>query len=105
MSVVIVGGNHCMERLYTDTCEKFGWKAKVYIKKKGELKRAIGTPDLLILFTNTVSHKMKESAVTEAKRCNAIIERSHCSSLRALQKILETHSKCQKGEKRYAARH
>jgi len=91
MSVVIVGGNHRMERLYVDTCEKFGCKAKVYVKTKGDIKSKIGSPDLIILFTSTVSHMMKESAVFEAKRCNAIIERSHCSSLNALQKILESH--------------
>ena len=94
MSVVIVGGNHCMQRLYIDTCEKYGCRAKVYVKTNGDLKRKIGTPDLIILFTNTVSHKMKKIAVSEAKRCNAIIERSHSSSLNALQTIMENHCGC-----------
>lgn len=91
MSVVIVGGNDCMQRLYMDTCEKYGCKAKVYVKTKGDLKRKIGSPDLIILFTSTVSHKMKEVAESEAKRCNAVIARSHSSSLNALQAIMESH--------------
>ena len=97
MSVVIVGGNHCMQRLYVDTCKKYGCKAKVYVKTKGDLKRKIGSPDMIILFTNTVSHKMKEIAVLEAKRCNAIIERSHSSSLYALQTIMDSHCGCREG--------
>ena len=35
----------------------------------------IGSPDLLILFTNTVSHKMVKCAITEAEKCNAEIVR------------------------------
>jgi len=91
VTVVIVGGNHCMQRLYVDTCEKYGCKAKVYVKTNGDLKHKIGSPDLIILFTNTVSHKMRKVAVSEAKRCHAIIERSHSSSLNALETIMENH--------------
>ena len=101
MSVVIVGGNHCMQQLYINTCEKYGCKTKVYVKTNGDLKRKIGSPDLIILFTNTVSHKMKKIAVSEVKRCNAIIKRSHSSSLNALQTILENHCKDICGQSRY----
>lgn len=45
----------------------------------------------MILFTSTVSHKMVNCALCEAKRCNAIVERSHSSSLSALQNILQCH--------------
>ena len=95
MSVVIIGGNDCMERLYVDACKQHGCKAKVFTQMKGELRRKIGSPDLLILFTGTVSHKMVTCALCEAKRCNAVIERSHSSSLNALQAILQAH--CQSG--------
>lgn len=57
MSVVIVGENECMVRPYKDLCAEYGCKAKIYPKMNAGL-RDIGTPDLLILFTNTVSHKM-----------------------------------------------
>lgn len=91
MSVVIVGGNHCMYRRYMELCEKFGCSAKVYVKERGCLKRKFGSPDLVILFTDTVSHRMTDSAVTEAKRCNAVVARCHNSSLNALQTILRSH--------------
>ena len=55
----------------------------------GNLKNMIGKPDLLILFTNTVSHKMAKCAVDEAEKCNASIVRCHTSSGAALDKILE----------------
>ena len=91
MSVAIVGGNECMERRYIDTCRKYGCKARVYVKSRGDMTRRFGSPDLVILFTTTVSHKMKDIAMAEAKRCNAIIECCHSSSMSALQQIMEQH--------------
>lgn len=88
MSVVIVGGNECMERKYIDICKKYQCKAKVFTRMKGNLRDQIGSPDLIVLFTNTVCHKMVKCALTEAQRCNASVVRSHTSSQSALEEIL-----------------
>lgn len=91
MSVVIVGGNECMIRQYKNLCSEYHCKAKVYPKMSGGLK-SIGSPDLLVLFTNTVSHKMIRCALSESKGQNVKIERSHTSSINALKDILEKHT-------------
>lgn len=91
MSVVIIGGNERMERLYIDTCKEYGHKAKIFTKMKGEIRSKIGTPDLIILFTNTVSHKMVACANCEAKRSKAQVERIHSSSLCSLKSVLDRH--------------
>lgn len=92
MSVIIIGGNERMERLYQETCFEHGCKrAKVFTKASGEMKKKLGAADLYILFTNTVSHKMVISALCEAKKCNARVERCHSSSLCALRAILKAH--------------
>lgn len=88
MSVVIIGGNECMVCQYEEICRKHGCKAKVFVKEKSGFKKKLGIPDLLILFTNTVSHKMVKSAVSEAKRNNVKIARIHSSSASALTSIL-----------------
>lgn len=69
MSVVIVGGNECMSRRYVDICKEYNCKAKVYPLMSGGM-RDIGSPDLLVLFTGTVSHKMIRCALskTDQKR-------------------------------------
>lgn len=90
MSVVIVGGNECMVRQYKDLCGAYKCKAKVYPKMTAGLKN-IGSPDLLVLFTNTVSHKMIRCALSEAKGQNTTVARSHSSSMAALRSILEEH--------------
>ena len=88
MSVVIIGGNERMVCQYADICKCHGCKAKVFAKEHGSVRKKIGCPDLLILFTNTVSHKMVRCAVEEAGRCNAEVVRCHTSSKNALEEIL-----------------
>lgn len=91
MSVVIVGGNDCMVRQYKDLCSKYKCRAKVFTQMKGGLKNKIGNPDLLVLFTSTMSHKMVRSALSETKGQGVTIARSHSSSMAALKNILEEH--------------
>ena len=50
-----------------------------------------GTPDLLVLFTSTMSHKMLDIATGQAKKRNIRVARCHTSSMSALRNILETH--------------
>ena len=89
MSVVIIGGHDRMVRQYKEICENHKYKAKVFTQMKTGLDKLIGRPDLLILFTNTVSHKMVKCAMDGAKRSNARVVRCHTSSGAALTEILE----------------
>lgn len=91
MSVVIVGGNECMKGQYCEICKRCGCKAKVFTKENGAMKKKLGCPDLLILFTKTVSHKMVIGAVQEAKRNNIPIARVHSSSAAALKSVLSEY--------------
>ena len=58
----------------------------------GGLRNKIGSPDLLVLFTSTMSHKMLHCALSETRGGNTVIARSHSSSMAALKNILETHT-------------
>lgn len=91
MSIVIVGGNERMVCQYEDICKGYGCRAKVFAKENGALKKKLGCPDLLILFTSTVSHKMVVSASQEAKRKNIPIAHVHTSSASALHSVLAQH--------------
>ncbi len=92
MSVVIIGGNDCMVRRYMDVCKSYNCKAKVFTQPNGNLKKQIGSPDLLVLFTSTVSHKMIYAALKEGERNSTEIIRSHSSSVSALDKILKEYA-------------
>jgi len=88
-----------MERLCADTCKEHGYRAKVYTKINGEMKKKLGNAKLYILFTNTVSHKMAQCALCEAKKSNACVERCHSSGLSSLKTILKNYCQEARSEK------
>ena len=92
MGVVIVGGNECMVRQYKDLCKEYSCRAKVFTKMTTDMRSKIGTPDLMVLFTRTMSHKMVRCALSEIKGQKTVITRSHSSSMSALKNILETYA-------------
>lgn len=89
--LVIIGGHDCMACKYKELCKEYNCKAKVFTQVPKNLDKQIGNPDLLVLFTNTVSHRMVHCAVTEAKRKNINVVRCHTSSASALKQILDEH--------------
>ena len=95
MSVVIVGGNECMVRRYEDLCREYSCKAKVFAKPDRGM-RNFGNPDLLVLFTGTMSHKMLSIAMGQAKKKNIPVAHSATSSVSALKNILDIHAKGEK---------
>lgn len=91
MSIVIVGGNDKMVCRYKSICKNYGCRAKVFTQMCSSMRGQIGSPDLLILFTNTVSHKMVNCALLEAKQKELSVERCHSSSASALKGIMEKY--------------
>ncbi|MCR4843090.1 MAG: DUF2325 domain-containing protein [Eubacterium sp.] len=91
MSVVIIGGHDRMVGRYKQICKKHSCKAKVFTQMPGNMKGQIGSPDLMVLFTSTVSHKMVKCALEEAQRSNTDVVRCHTSSGTALEEILAAH--------------
>lgn len=92
MSIVIIGGHDRMVCQYKKICKEYKCRAKIFTQMSGNLRDQIGNPDLIVLFTNTVSHKMVRCALTEAEKSNADVVRCHTSSSNALMEILE--NKC-----------
>ena len=80
MSIVIIGGHDRMVRQYETICKKHNCKAKIFTQMPSCLNKKIGNPDLVVLFTNTVSHKMIKCAMDEAKRSDFQVVRCHSSS-------------------------
>lgn len=89
MSVVIVGGHDRMVCQYKKICKEHNCKVKIFTQMTANLSDQIGSPDVIVLFTNTVSHKMVRCAVAEADKCKAEVVRCHTSSGNALTEILQ----------------
>ena len=92
VSIVILGGNECMEHRYKELCSSYRCESKIFTKPAGGLRNKLGSPDLMIFFTNTMSHKMVQGAMSELKGRPTIIERCHTSSLSALRGMLDKYA-------------
>ncbi len=88
MSIVLVGGHDRMHDAYKRLSKKRGHKIKVMTQMMAQFNKRIGSPDGIIIFTNTVSHKMVINAEQAAKKMNIPIIKCHTSSQSALEKTL-----------------
>jgi hypothetical protein len=89
MSVVIVGGHKRMECRYKRICEEYNCSARIFTECAGQLHGKLGSPDLIVLFTNPVSHTMAKAAKNKAAQNNILLVQSHCGSSASLRAILE----------------
>ena len=94
MGIVILGGHEGMVNDYKTIAKSLGYKAKIYPKMPPKLNKAIGSPDGIVLFTSTVSHKMTLAAVQEAKRKNIPVVRCHNSSKVSLKESIKQLEEC-----------
>lgn len=94
MSIVIIGGHDRMVCQYKKIAKNYRCKAKVFTKMSADMNKQIGSPDMFILFTSTVSHKMVKCALDQAKGTNTQVVRCHTSSGAALENILNEVCSC-----------
>lgn len=80
MSIILVGGHDRMSGQYKLIASKYGVKMKIYNKLPPRFSKSIGSPDVIVLFTDTVSHKMANIASKEARKKSIPVELCHNSS-------------------------
>lgn len=91
MSIVIVGGHDRMHCRYKEICKKYGCKCKVFTQCPANFQNQIGSPDVIIVFTKTVAHKMLNAASLQAEKTGAAIKHCHSSSACALNEALSEY--------------
>lgn len=87
MNVTIIGGHDRMVQQYKTLCKEYDCNAKVFTQPTS-MKKKLGSTDLLVLFTSTVSHKSIKNALASFSGSKDSIVRCHTSSLSALRQIL-----------------
>lgn len=87
MNVTIVGGHDRMVHQYKNLCKEYECEARVFTQPS-KIKDKLGSTDLLVLFTSTVSHKSIKNALSAFSGSKESIIRCHTSSLSALRQIL-----------------
>lgn len=89
MSIVLVGGHDRMHREYKEIGKACGHRVKVFTQLTAQFAKSIGTPDAILIFTSTLSHKMLLIAEREAQRKNIPVVKCHTSSGMALKRSLQ----------------
>lgn len=89
MSIVIVGGNDRMATRYQDVCKSFKIKSKVFTQMPSDFENKLGTPDMMLVFTGTCSHKMLCRVKSRSEKYGIPVKHVHSSSVSALKKMLE----------------
>ncbi len=82
-----------MATRYQDICKSYKCKSKVFTQMPADFENKIGSPDLVIVFTGTCSHKMLGGVKKHTERSGTPVRHLHSSSVSALKKLLsEYHS-------------
>ena len=97
MSIVIVGGHDRMHCRYKEICKKYGCKCKVFTQCPANFKNQIGSPDMVVVFTSTVAHKMVRTASEQAEKTGARVMHCASSSTNALNEALTGFLQKRKG--------
>jgi hypothetical protein len=88
MCIALIGGMDRLERNYIKEAESFGVKLKVFTKSKKEIASKVKNVDALIVFTNKVSHKLKNEVVSIAKERNITVLMCHSCGISTLRDCL-----------------
>lgn len=99
MSIVLIGGHDRMSHRYKAMAEEKGHRIKVYTQMPARFSKTIGSPDAILFFTNTVSHKMVKAGITEAKKLKIPVLKSHSSSAVSLKNAIGILEESLEGKK------
>ncbi|MCM1335120.1 MAG: DUF2325 domain-containing protein [Bacteroides sp.] len=91
MSVVVVGGNDRMSARYKEICNSYNCKAKIFTQMPADFENKLGDPDLMVVFTDTCSHKMVNGVARRSKKRKIPVARVHSASASALKAVLEQY--------------
>lgn len=98
MTILVVGGNERMKRDYINIGREKGYKTKVILNMSSKALKDFGSPDAVVMFTSTISHKLKAVVETQVKKKNIPIIRhynnSKVSFMECLEKVRECNGDC-----------
>lgn len=98
MTLLVVGGNERMKRDYINLGKEKGYKTKVILNMSSRALKDIGRPNAVVMFTSTVSHKLKTVVETQANKKNIPVIRhynnSKVSFMECLDKVDECNGQC-----------
>ena len=78
-----------MATKYKEICSSYNCKSKVFTQMPADFENKLGSPDLVVLFTNTCSHQMAHKVDQKAQKQSFRVAKIHNASANALKTVLE----------------
>ncbi|MFV0421981.1 DUF2325 domain-containing protein [Oleidesulfovibrio sp.] len=93
MCATLIGGMDRLKRDYIDTAKKNGVNLKVFTGKENKISGQMGATDLVIVFTNKVSHSARKEVMQYARSRSIPVTMLHSCGISTLRQCLSSHSK------------
>ena len=88
MCIALIGGMDRLHANYMATARAAGHEIKCIAKNEKNFTGKIGKPDLVLIFTNKISHGARDKAVRAAKDMGIPCEMLHSCGVSSLKEFL-----------------
>lgn len=88
MTAAIIGGMDRLQPHYQKTARKAGYKIKMFTGTENSIHDRLGNIDLMIIFTNKISHKARKSAFEAARSEKIPVIMCHSCGISTLRDCL-----------------
>jgi hypothetical protein len=99
MCIGLFGGMDRLARHYHEEAAKFGFDLRVFSRSETGISSKIRTMDAMVIFTNKISHQVKNQAVHAAKTHNIPVYLHHSCGVCTLRECLGCLTIESKGER------
>ena len=96
MCITLIGGMDRLKSDYMATGRAAGHEVKCIAKNERNFTGKIGNPDLILVFTNKISHEARDKAIRTAKSRGIPFEMLHSCGVSSLREFLRQNSGKQK---------
>lgn len=91
MSITLIGGMDRLRSDYIAAAEAMGHKLRCIARNERNFQAKIGVPDMLIVFTNKISHEAKRKALEVAKNRGLPLRFAHSCGVSTLRDCLKNN--------------
>lgn len=91
MSITLIGGMDRLQHDYIEAAKSMGHTLRCIAHNERNFQGKIGAPDMLIVFTNKVSHEAKRKAVQVAKNRGLPLRLAHSCGISTLRDCLKNN--------------
>lgn len=92
MTAALIGGMDRLQPHYQKAARKAGYKLKMFTGAENTIQERLGKIDMVIIFTNKVSHPARKTAMSAAKSENIPVMMCHSCGVSSLRECLENKS-------------